>query len=176
MASTIRVYKRGSRWLARRDGTTRGRSFSTQKSAYLYARDVALNNGLTITVYYPTGGIKAVINPKNRDEESNCFLTTACVKYFGLKDDCYELETLRNFRDTYLLTSGEGKLMVLNYYQIAPEIVKHLESSEDKKLLFEKVFDQIRLACEAIEIKNYTKAITIYKSAVLNLHDKFNKE
>ena len=27
-----------------------------------------------------------------------CFLTTACVTYRGLADDCYELNVLRNFR------------------------------------------------------------------------------
>ena len=36
------------------------------------------------------------------EKESGCYLTSACIEYAGLSDDCYELETLRkglvNFR------------------------------------------------------------------------------
>ncbi len=175
MANTIRVYKTGGEWLAKRDGASRGRYFSTQKDAYLHAREVALNNGLTVTVYYPTGGIKAVINPKNREEESNCFITTACVKYYGLKDDCYELKTLRHFRDTYLSKSDKGKRMVSKYYQIAPAIVKCLEADNQKAIIFGKIFLQIKLACKAIELQDFERATAIYKSAVAALYYKFNK-
>lgn len=175
MANTIRVYKTGGKWCTKRDGASRGRYFSTQKEAYLYAREVALKNGLTITIYHPTGGIKAVINPRNSNEESNCFVTTACVKYYGLKDDCYELQTLRHFRDTYLLKSNKGKRMVSKYYQVAPAIVKSMEADTNNKELFSEIFLQIKAACNAIEQHNFEKATTIYKSAVANLYHKFNK-
>ncbi len=175
MANTIRVYKTGGKWLAKRDGASKGRYFATQREAYLYARDVALNKSITITVYYPTGGIKAVINPRNREEESNCFITTACVKYYGLKDDCYELQTLRHFRDTYLLKSDQGKQMVNKYYEVAPAIVKSLEADNEKKIIFADIFLQIKSACSAIEHQDFEKATNIYKSTVANLYHKFNK-
>ena len=71
MANTIRVYKTAGKWLAKRDGAQRASGrYPTQKDAYIAAREIALNNGLTITVYYPTGGIKAVINPRNANEEA----------------------------------------------------------------------------------------------------------
>jgi hypothetical protein len=174
MANTIRVYKSAGEWVAKRDGSTRGRYFDTQKAAYLHAREIALNNGLTITVYYPNGGIKAVINPKNKsEEESNCFLTTSCVKYFGLNDNCYELETLRHFRDQYLLKSLEGKELVGQYYNMAPSLVKKLESSEQRHELFKIIFSEIQSSCRAIDKKEYIKATEIYISAVSNLLDHF---
>ena len=77
MANTIRVQKVGGEWRAKRDGASKGRYFSTQREAYLYARDVALNNGITVTVHHPSGAIKAVINPRNSGEEDGCFITTA---------------------------------------------------------------------------------------------------
>lgn len=176
MANTIRVYKSSGEWVAKRDGTTRGRYFDTQKEAYLHAREVALNNGLTITVYYPNGGIKAVINPKNSDEEDgNCFLTTSCVKYYGLADNCYELETLRKFRDQYLMKSQDGKDLITQYYEIAPSLVKKLESSPNRERLFSEVFYSIKESCFAIEAKEYEKAKEIYKSAVRRLFDYFKK-
>lgn len=174
MANTIRVYKSEGEWKVKRDGASRaiGR-FSTQKEAYLRAREVALNNGLTITVYYPNGGIKAVINPRNREEESNCFITTACVNYFALSDNCYELETLRRFRDQFLLQSSEGSLDVEVYYDIAPVIVNKLENDPIKNLLFERIFSQIRMACMAIDQGDNSKAHSIYRSSVKELKDRY---
>ncbi len=174
MANTIRVYKSSGEWVAKRDGSSRGRYFTTQKDAYLHAREVALNNGLTITVYYPNGGIKAVINPKNRgEEESNCFITTSCVKYFGLKDDSYELETLRKFRDHYLLKSTDGRELVTQYYEIAPGLVMKLEASPNRAKLFKDVFRDIKVSCRAIEAKEYECAKEIYKDTVNRLYNYF---
>lgn len=173
MAKTIRVTKVGDVWIARRDGASKGRHFSTQKEAYLHAREVAINNGLTITVYYPNGGIKAIINPKNREEESNCFITTACVKYYGLDDHCVELETLRQFRDNYLMKSKRGNQMVEKYYRIAPTIVKRIEADNQKAKIFETVYNQIKSACLAIEKGDFSKATRVYKQAVLELYKKY---
>lgn len=170
MARTIRVYKDGQVWIAKKDGTTRASAVkNSQREAYLAARTIALNQGLTITVYYPTGGIKAVINPRNNEEESDCFITTSCVKYFGLPDNCYELQTLRKFRDTYLLKSAKGQGLVLHYYLIAPALVKQMEQVKQRQFLFNNIFSQIRKACTAIERNEFSKATRIYKDAVLYL-------
>jgi hypothetical protein len=175
MAKTIRVYKSGGVWVAKKDGASNALAVeNTQRDCYLRAREIALNQGLTITVYYPNGGIKAVINPKNRgEEESNCFITTSCVKYFGLKDNCYELTTLRAFRDSYLLKSSEGRTLVNQYYEIAPVLVKQLESAIDRKKLFKNVFADIQASCRAIEEKKYARAEKIYKDAVIRLFNYF---
>ena len=168
---TIRIYRDGEVWVAKKDGTTKASAIrNTQKEAYLAARNIALNQGLTITVYYPTGGIKAVINPKNRsEEESNCFITTSCVKYYELNDDCYELTTLRKFRDEYLLKSADGKKLVQQYYSVAPLLVEKLEKDQNRKDLYQEIFQQIKIACEAIEDKELERAKNIYKRAVSRL-------
>ena len=157
------------------DGNTNASAVeNTQRECYLRAREIAINQGLTITVYYPNGGIKAVINPRNKgEEESKCFITTSCVKYFELKDDCYELETLRKFRDKYLLKSNKGRKLVSQYYEIAPALVRQLESSPNKKKLFKRVFTDIQASCKAIEEKNYEEAREIYKNAVSRLFNYF---
>jgi|SRR5882724_5124278 len=174
MANTIRVYKSAGEWVAKRDKATRGRYFSTQKDAYLYARNVALNNGLTITVYYPNGGIKAVINPKNKGEEdSNCFITTACVRHYNLPDNCYQLQTLRFFRDNYLKNQEGGNELILKYYSIAPILVKLLGQHPAKETLFKKIFHQINSACALIERKENAMAKQLYIKVVSNLLKRF---
>lgn len=170
MANTIRVYKSEGEWVAKRDTATKGRYFDTQKEAYLYARDVALNNGLTITVYYPNGGIKAVINPRNKsDEDENCFITTACIRYYNLPDNCYQLQTLRSFRDKYLKNLKGGNELIQHYYFIAPTLVKLLNLHPDKKNLFRNIFRQINFACALIERGENSKARNLYVKVVSNL-------
>lgn len=169
MANTIRVYKSAGEWVAKRDGATRGRYFDTQKDAYLHAREVALNNGLTVTVYYPNGGIKAVINPRNKGEEDNCFITTACIRYYNLPDNCYQLETLRFFRDNYLKNQKNGKELIQQYYSIAPNLIKLLNHHPDKKNLYKNIFHQINSACALIEREENEKAKTLYVKVVSNL-------
>src|SRR5690606_9243497 len=166
---TIRVFRSGAVWIAKKDGAKASAIRNTQKEAYLAAKNIALNQGLTITVYRPNGGIKAVINPQNKSEESNCFITTSCVKYFKLNDDCYELTTLRKFRDEHLCKSESDKKLVEQYYIIAPMLVKELEKAHNKEDLFGKIFTQIKLACESIENEDFEKAKNIYRDVVSHL-------
>lgn len=173
MANTIRVYKSGGEWVAKRDGAARGRYFAVQKEAYLYARGVALNNGLTVTVYYPNGGIKAVINPRNREEEDDCFITTACIRHYNLPDNCYQLQTLRSFRDNYLKNQKSGSKLIQQYYTIAPILVKLLNQHPDKDILFKRIFQQINNACVLIEETENAKAKQLYVKVVSNLLKQF---
>jgi len=171
---TIRVYKSAGEWVAKRDQATRGRYFNTQKDAYLYAREVALNNGLTVTVYYPNGGIKAVINPRNRGEEDNCFITTACVQHYNLPDNCYQLQTLRAFRDSYLKTQKGGSELIKQYYSVAPALVKLINRHPDKENLFSNIFQQINFACALIQREENAKAKKLYIEVVSNLLKRFH--
>jgi hypothetical protein len=62
-------------------------------------------------------------------KKSGCFLTTAAVQFKGLPDDCHELQVMRQFRDSYLLTTAEGRQLVERYYAAAPEIAARLTKS-----------------------------------------------
>ena len=106
----------------------------------------------------------------------NCFITTACVKYYNLDDKCYQLETLRAFRDGHLMKYEVGKKLVTDYYRIAPQIVGLLETATNREELFNTVFLKINEACNAIEIQNYEMATLIYRSAILYLMDHFKLE
>lgn len=57
---------------------------------------------------------------------SGCFITTACIESRGLPVDCYELETLRKFRDNWVSKHENGPAEIGIYYEIAPKIVEKL--------------------------------------------------
>lgn len=174
MAKTIRVRKDGNVWIAKKDGSTRASAIrNTQSEAYLAAREIALNQGLTITVYGPNGQIQKVVQPRENPNDDGCFLTTACVKYYGLPDNCYQLKTLRNFRDNYLKNQKEGGALVQEYYSLAPILVKLLNRDSKKEKLFEGIFQQINLACDLIEKDENEKAKALYINVVINLSKYF---
>ena len=59
-----------------------------------------------------------------------CFLTTACCEVLGLSDDCFELRTLRRYRDRVLIAMPDGHAALAAYYLVAPSILERLPQEE----------------------------------------------
>lgn len=74
------------------------------------------------------------------DGGCGCFITTAVVEYMGGKDDGWELETLRFFRDKYMGATEDGRAKLRWYYENAPRIVEALRQRSDAKQLFERMY------------------------------------
>ena len=102
---------------------------SESSSSGVWCRKIA-NYPLSSTVrdYCTTGSWTLCPNYTG----SSCFLTTACVHYAGLPDDCEELTGMRNFRDAYLLSLPNGQAMYDEYYRLAPAIVEAIERSDER--------------------------------------------
>ena len=82
-------------------------------------------------------------NNTKRKKKSGCFLTTACCQYKGLPDDCYELQTLRKFRDEVLPKMDNGPEITELYYEVAPQIVAEIEKADNKNELLEYIYNKI---------------------------------
>lgn len=101
-------------------------------------------------------------------KDGGCFITSACVKANGLPDNCYELEILRLYRDTYILNLPQGNILIKEYYQNAPKIVtainKNLRQKEIYiwlfKELIQKSVNKIKAGDNVGTLNNYT---AIYK-------------
>lgn len=63
---------------------------------------------------------------KLKCEVSRCFLTAACCAEIGLADDCFELSTLRAFRDGPLRGLPGGTEDIAHYYATAPAILAEM--------------------------------------------------
>lgn len=167
---TIRVYPEGGVWVVKKDGASRASAIeNTKANALSSARNIAINQNLTVIVHGRDGKIQRTWNPEEGEPKGNCFLTTACVKHYGLPDDCYQLQILRQFRDDYMSKSSEDRILIQQYYSIAPKIVKHLEADINKDILFEKIFKKINSACLAIQLGQLLRAKFIYKETVHEL-------
>ena len=124
-------------------------------------------NSLTLSISsYETiaGGFKSGL----------CYITTAVCRYQGKRDDCYELMMLRRYRDTYLLSSSEGRRLVEEYYDTAPYLVKVLEMCRDVSWIYEQLYRNYLSICVSyIEEKKYEECKRVYIDMVQGLQEKY---
>ena len=98
-------------------------------------RSFMRENGLNPDKYYERDNTsKGGSSSGNDNDSGGCFLTTACTEAKGLPDNCRELETLRHFRDNYMMNVPEGKADIAHYYKTAPSIVNAINNSPTAKL------------------------------------------
>ena len=81
------------------------------------------------------------------ESSSGCYLTSACVEAKGLPDDCYELTTLRRFRDEWLSSQPYGAEDIAEYYRTAPTIVTAIRERPDYKQIFDLIFSNLVTIC-----------------------------
>lgn len=83
--------------------------------------------------------------------ERLCFFTTAAVDTAGLSDTCWELRTLRAFRDGPMQKRGDWKALVDTYARIAPPIVTAINFRPDARRIWARswLFGILPAACMA---------------------------
>ncbi|MCP1101668.1 hypothetical protein M2454_001497 [Aequitasia blattaphilus] len=103
-----------------------------------------------------------------------CFITTAVCDSMNKPDDCYELSTLRQYRDSYLMNFEEGKALVEEYYDIAPILVYIMNMQTNSSLIYEKIYQDYLLKClKEIEENKFSDCEDTYKTMVLDLKSRY---
>lgn len=101
--------------------------------------------------------------------KSRCYLTSACVEYRGLPDDCNELAVLRAFRDGWLSAQPGGPALIDEYYRVAPAIVDAIEMTGLQRAIYPRVFSVVRGCVQSIEARRPSQAMQAYRSLVETL-------
>ena len=105
-----------------------------------------------------------------KQQEEDCFVTTACIRARGLPDDCEELTTLRWFRDTYLRTRPDGAADIKRYYALAPALVERVNARSDAFEIWERVYLEMVQPCvQMIRRQKWEEAYLLYKEYVLSM-------
>lgn len=111
---------------------------------------------------------------RGSSSSGGCYLTTACVVYKGLEDNCKELTVLRDFRDNYMANKDYGRQDIDEYYETAPRIVRAIDACSNAKDIYEKIYSDVIAPCvEMIEHGKCEDAYTKYKNMVIELKNKF---
>ena len=106
--------------------------------------------------------------------DSSCFLTTAMCNYYGKPDDCPELNQLRQFRDTWMSLSEEGRSLISEYYEIAPHIVNAIDNDSHHDQVYEMIKNIIDQCINLIEHGDNVECLNAYKGMVATLASKYN--
>lgn len=113
------------------------------------------------------------VEPEKKDD-SGCYLTTACMRAMSdsFDDNCQELVTLRNFRDTYVKKNHPEAIQ--EYYRTAPEIVKCIGVRSDSQQIYRKIYDElVQGTIGLIEAERYGEAYDLYHGYSLRLADEY---
>jgi hypothetical protein len=104
----------------------------------------------------------------------DCFITTACVEANGLSDNCSELNTLRAFRDGFMLGHSEGEKLIAEYYVIAPQILKRIREQPDAQAILVALYRPIQDCVLLINAGENEAALWHYVTMVENLKDTYS--
>lgn len=96
-----------------------------------------------------------------------CFLTTAAVEHMGQDDDGDVLNTLRKFRDQFMLKDDSKRADVAAYYKHAPQIVEAINARPDARNVYREMYETYILpAVDAIKSGDNDKAYEAYVAGV----------
>lgn len=101
--------------------------------------------------------------------DERCFITTACTELMGLPNDCFELATLRGFRDEYLFHRAGGRALIAEYYRIAPEIVQRIVERQDSATILASLYEWVRDCVILILVEQKEAALRRYTEMVFGL-------
>ncbi|MBD1434553.1 hypothetical protein H8B06_17140 [Sphingobacterium sp. DN00404] len=100
-------------------------------------------------------------------DDLDCFLTSACVFHKGLADDCYELQTLRQLRETAMRPIPEYDELISEYELIAPAMLKNIYRADNKHEILDCIYDQLVIpSILLIERNKPAEAIAYYANFV----------
>ncbi len=108
----------------------------------------------------------------NTIDSGGCFITSACMAHMQevFDDECYELKTLRDYRDGYLKEHHPKDIEI--YYATAPQIVARIDSLEDCDQIYRNIYvNMILPSVSAIERRDYEEAYRIYAEGCMRLKE-----
>ena len=115
---------------------------------------------------------------KDRDDDKcaaldDCFITSACCEVLGLGDDCFELRSLRDYRDRVLVRTPGGAADIALYYALAPEILRAMPAEIRRARLSAVYLRYILPAAIAASLGLPTLAHRLYRAMMRDLAKDF---
>jgi hypothetical protein len=108
-------------------------------------------------------------------EHSGCYITTAICEILEFDDDNIYLNTLRNFRDNYMIKDENLKKILIQYDIIGPMISYNLENDNHKRtksLMLLELY--IKPIVNHINNQQYVDAIIMYEKMTNELLNGYN--
>ena len=99
-----------------------------------------------------------------------CYVTSTVCETLGLPDDCYTLQALRHFRDTYLLASNVGRAFVAEYYATARQLCAKIRARSDAREYMSLLYSRFIIpALFNIEHGDLRRAFKVYRQMIYTI-------
>ena len=108
------------------------------------------------------------------NDKGGCYLTSACMAYTAtaFDDACYELTTLRQFRDSYVASNYPEDIS--HYYDVAPRIVEIINHLPSRTEVWIELFNTlVQPSVCLINKGELREAYELYKRISLSLEEKY---
>lgn len=103
-----------------------------------------------------------------------CYITTAVCESLDKPVDCYELNLLKSYRDSYLMDSSDGEALIHEYYDIAPTIIKRINKEVNSKTTYKTIWNEYLKPCISfIEDGKNEECKQLYTDMVFQLRDQY---
>ncbi len=124
---------------------------------------IDVTEGAIDIVEVVVSGVADVVGDVWDSITGNCFITTAACLALGKDDNCYELNTLRAYRDYWLLEQEDGERLIKAYYKIAPKIVCKINENENSMAIYRFIWGEYLEKCiTLIEDLKFEEAKKLY--------------
>lgn len=103
-----------------------------------------------------------------------CLVTTATLNVLGKGDDCEEMESLRAYRDNWLVNQLDGNQLIHQYYTAAPAIVEAINAQKNSEEIYLELWKEIvQPLLHLIKHEEFEKAKDFYRQQIVALQTKF---
>ena len=103
-----------------------------------------------------------------------CYITTAACQMRGMDDECEELNLLRSYRDSYMMQMEDGEEKILEYYDVAPSIVKHINMRPDADRIYDRIWNDYVAPCIVlIREGKMEECMSLYSRMVLDMKKEY---
>lgn len=147
---------------------------------YCKTIDYQTHTGETIkrknkTIHTKKSSINHVEYREDKKSGGGCFISSATLISLGKDDNCFELNTFRRFRDSWLSKQKNGKKLISDYYYSSPNIVKEINKKSNSSQIYLSIWDNyLKEFCFLILNNKFSKAKKLYVEMVKTLKEKYN--
>ena len=119
--------------------------------------------------------IKRDKRKKSERPNTGCYLTTAMCEVLGYDDHCEILETLRNYREEYMMNDDFGLKLLHDYNTVVPIIADNIYNDEEQiDIAITMLYSYIKPAISFINIQDNETALMLYENMTFDLMDYYN--
>jgi hypothetical protein len=98
---------------------------------------------------------------EKHEYDSGCLVTTACVRWAGLPDDCRELTLMRHLREEHVRRRPDGARILEIYAALAPRLIDRIEASPDADAVWARTLAAVRRAADLVEAGRLPEAFAM---------------